>query len=174
MTLLLLLLLILTPPPPPPILMRSYIVQNALVLTARECASACCLLCATSQSNTHTAALCWQSPQLVYKISTNALDTTSSFLSQITYFTKGLNCSLRTRYIAVSSQIKDTKQLIIFIKRENVISPQRNWIFLKSKQISKISQAASLCRCCGSCASAVLYRHAAMATCSKCLRHLFK
>lgn len=36
--------------------MRSYIIQNVSVLTARECAPPCYLLCATCQSNTHTAA----------------------------------------------------------------------------------------------------------------------
>jgi len=91
--------------------MSLYIIQNA---STHEQGMRCSMLCITRNKS----ALYWQSSPLVYKISINALDIKRSFLSQITYFTNGLNCSLKTRCIVVSSQIKDTEQLIIFINCE--------------------------------------------------------
>ena len=115
-------LLLLPPPPPPPLPPRPspppaiicvLLHHTGRLLTARVFSNTAyygqqiSLTRMHAHTQTHTAILCFLSSKLLYKIL--ALLEVSFFFVTI-YFTKSLNCSIRTSYIVVGLQIKGTNE----------------------------------------------------------------
>jgi hypothetical protein len=112
----LLLLLLLPPPPPPrppppPAIICVLVHHTGRLLTARVFSNSAYygqqISLTRTHTQTHTAILCFLSSKLLYKIL--ALLEVSFFFVTI-YFTKSLNCSIRTSYIVVGLQIKGTNE----------------------------------------------------------------